>query len=93
MNGSPQRLPSVNTVFCSDIRFKWLYPSVASSTQGGGLLRAEVRVYWSRTSVPDLRIPLGDNPCSWTALNVTSPEGLKAYHFVYMTTALLQHDQ
>jgi hypothetical protein len=91
--GNPQRLANNNTVFCADLRLTWLYNEVGAGAQGSGLLRAEVRVYWQRTPVAELAIPLGNHPCSWTPLDIGGPEGAKAHHFVYLSTALLQHDQ
>jgi prepilin-type N-terminal cleavage/methylation domain-containing protein len=93
IGGNPQAAASNGTVFCTDLRFTWLYNEVGSGNQGSGLIRAEVRVYWQRTPVAQLAIALGTNPCTWTPLDISSPEGAKAHHFVFLSTALLQHDQ
>ncbi|HEX2880475.1 MAG TPA: type II secretion system protein [Polyangiaceae bacterium] len=93
IGGNPQQTASNSTVFCSDLRLTWLYNEVGAGAQGSGLLRAEVRVYWQRTPVAELAIPLGPHPCNWSALDISGPEGAKAHHFVFLSTALLQHDQ
>lgn len=80
------------TAFCTDLRFTWLYPEVGVASQGSGLLRAEVRVYWQRSAPTGLTQPLGNNPCTWTPLEISGPQALNAYHFVHMSTAILQQD-
>jgi hypothetical protein len=90
--GRPVRTANDRTAFCADLRFTWLYPEVGVASQGSGLLRAEVRVYWQRSAPVGLTLPLGNNPCTWTPLEVSGPQALNAYHFVHMSTAILQHD-
>lgn len=71
--------------FCTHIRLTWLYPQ----TNGNGLIRSEVRVFWPRSSMGgtvDGR-PVCDPDTDPTA--VTS--GSERYHFVYQTTAIKQN--
>lgn len=91
--GNAQRVANNSTVFCSDVRLTWLYPEMGTGAQGSGLIRAEVRVYWQRTPVAQLGVALGTNPCTWMPLNISGPQGVQAHHFVFLSTALLQHDQ
>jgi hypothetical protein len=93
LSGTPQQTADDSTVFCSDLRFSRLYNDGTENVPGLGLLRAEVRVYWQRTPVAELGIPLGNHPCSWSTDDISGVEGVKAHHFVYMSTALLQSDQ
>jgi len=91
--GNPQVTASRRTVFCTDIRFTWLYAEVGTASQGSGLMRAEVRVYWARTGVAQLAIPLGNSPCAWDPTQVDGAAGLSAYHFVNLSTAILQNER
>jgi type II secretory pathway pseudopilin PulG len=88
--GRPQQFAGDNTMFCTNLRFAWLYPETTATAEGAGLLRAEVRVFWQRTPVAQLTIPLGTNPCGWTIQNMNGENGVLAHHFVYLSTALLQ---
>jgi len=72
-------------VFCTHVRFSWLYPSTA----GNGLLRAEVRVFWLRDGMGGTinGQPLCD---TGTAPGLVENAG-ERYHFVYQTTAIKQN--
>jgi type IV pilus assembly protein PilV len=71
--------------FCTHVRLTQLYPSTA----GGGLIRAEVRVFWLRDGEASLD-PQG--LCNGTnATNATTiGQAITTYHFVYQTTAITQ---
>jgi type IV pilus assembly protein PilV len=71
--------------FCAHLRLTPLYPSTA----GGGLIRAEVRVFWLRDGEASL-----DPQGLCNATNATNPttigQAITTYHFVYQTTAITQ---
>ncbi len=76
--------------FCTHIRLSWLYnPMLANvSVRGGGLIRAEVRVFWLR----DGAASEGKKPICGPDLvpnSVTASSGL--YHFVYEVSALREN--
>lgn len=76
--------------FCTHIRLSWLYnPTVATTTmRGGGLMRAEVRVFWLRdgAAAPDNK-PICGNELPPN--NVNAASGL--YHFVYEVSAVREN--
>jgi prepilin-type N-terminal cleavage/methylation domain-containing protein len=66
--------------FCTHLRLTQLYPS----DTGGGLIRAEVRVFWFRNGEESQGFCTGaGNP---TAIG----QAITTYHFVYQTTAITQ---
>jgi hypothetical protein len=94
--GNPVEVDTApNVVFCAHLRFQWMYPEATANTPGSGLLRAEVRVFWLRDNAVPLATPTADGPCSWLPSDVTGAniESDRAFHFVHMSTAILQHDQ
>lgn len=88
--GNPLTLADVAArgAFCSDLRLVRLYPDSTPTLPGTGLIRAEVRVYWLRDATPDVAgIP--NQPCGWTPAQVDNASSLRAFHFVFMSTAIL----
>lgn len=75
--------------FCSDIRLTWLYSQVRNK-EGGGLVRAEVRVYWRRMGLPGIE-DAPDHVCDVTPEEFDTDEGQLLYHVVYLSTALRQN--
>jgi hypothetical protein len=77
--------------FCVNIRLNWLVtPTVTSGNPRGGLVRAEVRVFWPR----QLQSAPAANWCSAAnstggADNVTGQ--VDTYHFVYAASAIRQN--
>ena len=76
--------------FCVDLKLQWLHSDTVPET-GGGLIRAQVRVFWRREGVVDLAGSAPLQPCSVSAVNVTNADGLKLFHFVYLTSAIRQY--
>jgi prepilin-type N-terminal cleavage/methylation domain-containing protein len=76
---------SADAVFCTHVRFSWLYPQTA----GNGLIRAEVRVFWLREGMGGTANgqPLCD-PSTDPALIENSGD---RYHFVYQATAIKEN--
>lgn len=74
--------------FCADIRLTWLYRQVGAK-EGGGLIRAEVRVFWRREGLLGIDDPPA-HVCDITAEGFASETGQALYHVVYLTTALRQ---
>lgn len=79
-------LPSNDTTstYCAQYRLTWIAdPGTTPPFKPAGLMRAEVRVFWSRLE----RNPVGD--CTGT-----TPDAADAntrYHFVYATTAIREN--
>jgi prepilin-type N-terminal cleavage/methylation domain-containing protein len=74
--------------FCADVRLTWLYRQVAAK-EGGGLVRAEVRVFWRREGLLGVEDPPA-HVCDITPLAFDSDTGESLYHVVYLSTALRQ---
>jgi prepilin-type N-terminal cleavage/methylation domain-containing protein len=77
-----------NAHFCSDIKLTWLYPQTAAKS-GGGLIRAQVRVYWLRQGLLDQE----DAPthvCDVTPEEFDNDQGELRFHVVYLSTAVRQ---
>jgi prepilin-type N-terminal cleavage/methylation domain-containing protein len=72
--------------FCSDLRLTWLYRQVGAK-EGGGLIRAEVRVFWRREGLLGIDEPPTD-VCDITTQEFDSDTGQALYHVVYLSTAL-----
>ncbi len=72
--------PAQQIQFCTHLKLTDLYPS----TNGGGLIRAEVRVFWLRDGQADAQF------CSNTSDPTTIGQAITTYHFVYQTTAITQ---
>ena len=79
--GNPTNVEA-NAVFCTHVRFNWLY----ANQPGSGLIRAEVRVFWLR----DIRGGSQDNKpiCSDQVLPTKVEQNRHRYHFVYHTTSV-----
>jgi Tfp pilus assembly protein PilV len=75
--------------FCSDLRLRWL-GSQDRIKRGGGLIRAEVRVYWRREGVVGLSSAVPANPCAYDPLLLDSDDGRRLFHVIYLSTALRQ---
>ena len=77
--GRDMTLPTTTATYCAQYRLQWIAPIGAGPTfNPAALMRAEVRIFWSRLE----RNPVGD--CS-TAIP-DDPTAFKLYHFVYATT-------
>jgi Tfp pilus assembly protein PilV len=77
--GNPTSV-AAQTQFCTNLRLIRLYPA----TTGGGLIRAEVRVFWLRD---------GQSAQSGFCNSATTAavgQAVSTYHFVYETTAISQ---
>jgi prepilin-type N-terminal cleavage/methylation domain-containing protein len=73
--------------FCTHIRLSWLYQPVGAVT-GGGLMRAEVRVFWLR----DGQARSGNVGICSTQLNVAAVgTDVGRYHFVYNVSAVREN--
>lgn len=72
--------------FCVDLR---LSPLTASN-DGGGLMRAEVRVFWLRgESIPEQTLtPV--HACAFAPVQVTQDEPRALFHFLFMSGAVRQ---
>jgi type IV pilus assembly protein PilV len=71
--------------YCTHVRLTWLYPA----TNGNGLMRAEVRVFWVREGLGGAIGGL--NVCDPnTAVGAVETSG-ERYHFVYHTNAVKQN--
>jgi hypothetical protein len=87
--GSPVSAANLasDTRFCVDLR---LSPLTTINT-GGGLMRAEVRVFWIRDQVL-----LGESAaapahaCSFSAEEMSEQEQSSMFHFVFLSTAVRQ---
>ncbi|MEN9578597.1 MAG: hypothetical protein RJA70_1606 [Pseudomonadota bacterium] len=76
--------------FCSDIRLTWMHGQ-NTVKRGGGLIRAQVRVYWRVQGALDLAGSPPAHVCAKTALEMDQDDALQLFHFVYATTAVRQH--
>lgn len=77
--GRDLQLPATTATYCAQYRLQWIAPIGAGpSFNPAALMRAEVRVFWSRLE----RNPIGD--CSTATPD--DPNAFKLYHFVYATT-------
>ncbi|MGC4092140.1 MAG: prepilin-type N-terminal cleavage/methylation domain-containing protein [Polyangiaceae bacterium] len=73
--------------FCTHIRLSWLYQPTGIVT-GGGLMRAEVRVFWLR----DGQARSGTSGiCSQQLAIATVGTDVSRYHFVYNTSAVREN--
>lgn len=75
--------------FCSDLQLTWLF-SQTGARQGGGLLRAQVRVYWRRHGIVGLE-EAPDHVCDVSVEDFDAGAGERLYHVVYLSTAVRQH--
>jgi len=72
---------ATNATYCAQYRLRWIAdPGTAPRFNPAALMRAEVRVFWSRLD----RNPVGD--C--TAATPDAPNAYQLYHFVYATTMI-----
>jgi hypothetical protein len=78
----PQAEP-LQVSFCTHLRLSWLYPD----TDGSGVIRAEIRVFWLRDGEPTAD---GQAFCSPGGNPVQIGQSVTGYHFVYQTTAISQ---
>lgn len=79
-------LASVSTAatYCAQYRLQWIAsPGVAAPYNPSALMRAEVRVFWSRLELN----PIGD--CATATPDAATANEL--YHFVYATTAIREN--
>ena len=74
--------------FCAHVRLTWLSSQTAGKL-GGGLIRAEVRVYWRREGIAYTSENLPMNPCV-TPVAFAEWAGAPLYHVVSLSTALRQ---
>jgi prepilin-type N-terminal cleavage/methylation domain-containing protein len=80
---------ATNAHFCSDVRLTWLYRQVRGK-EGGGLIRAQVRVFWRREGLRDVEDP-PLHACDVTPLEFDQGGADRLYHVVYLSTALRQN--
>jgi len=72
---------STTATYCAQYRLQWIAPMGNTPPfNPSALMRAEVRVFWSRLE----RNPVGD--CTTTIPD--DPSAFKLYHFVYATTMI-----
>jgi len=72
---------SPDAYYCAQYRLQWIAdPGIPPAVKLTGLMRGEVRVFWSRTD----RAPIGD--CSAAAPD--APDASTKLHFVYATTSV-----
>ena len=85
--GNPVNPQNLNgAVFCSHLRLSWLYAQNPSN--GNGLIRAEVRVFWLR----DGAIPPGNvNPCTPGTPAAAVTGATQVFHFVQEITAIREN--
>ncbi len=79
-------LPATSTTatYCAQYRLQWIAdPGSAAPFKPSGLMRAEVRVFWSRLE----QNPIGS--CAAATPDVANANQL--YHFVYATTAVREN--
>ena len=79
-------LPATSTTatYCAQYRLQWIAaPGVAPPYNPAALMRAEVRVFWSRLELN----PVGD--CA--AATPDAANANEIYHFVYATTAIREN--
>jgi type IV pilus assembly protein PilV len=76
--------------FCTDLRFRWLAGQTAVK-RGGGLLRAEVRVFWRRYNVVGLAAAAPTDVCDIDPAEFDAADGRRLFHVVYLSTALRQY--
>jgi Tfp pilus assembly protein PilV len=73
--------------FCTDVRLTWLYGQIGSK-EGGGLIRAQVRVFFRKEGMQGIAAP-PEHACDITPQEFDAGgDGL--YHVVYLSTALRQ---
>ena len=75
--------------YCVDLQLQWLHSETAPEA-GAGLIRAQVRVFWQREGVVGLANQAPLHPCEVSSPNVTNDDGLKLFHFVYLSNAIRQ---
>lgn len=76
--------------FCSDIRLTWMRGQ-DTVKKGGGLIRAQVRVYWRVQGTLDLAGAAPAHVCAKTPVEMDQADALQLFNFVYATTAVRQH--
>lgn len=79
---------SADATYCAQYRLEWLIDQgAAPNLNVQGLIRAEVRVFFSRTD----RLPAGD--CAAAAAIANGSTANERLHFVYATTTIRQWQQ
>jgi len=73
--------------FCTHIRLSWLYQPIGTVT-GGGLMRAEVRVFWLRDGQPRAG---NVGICSQQLTPASVGGDVGRYHFVYNVSAVREN--
>ena len=58
---------------------------------GGGLIRAEVRVFWRRDGVVSVTAEQAASFCQAGQIDLDTAEAQRMFHIVYLSTALRQH--
>jgi Tfp pilus assembly protein PilV len=76
-----------DTRFCVDVR---LSPLTSLNT-GGGMMRAEVRVFWIRDQVLLTGAAVAPaHACSFNSVSMSAAAQASMFHFVYLSTAVRQ---
>lgn len=79
---------AMNAQFCADIRLTWMYGQVRAK-EGGGLIRAQVRVFFRKDGLRDVEDP-PQHACDITPKEFDDEGGEQLYHVVYLSTAVRQ---
>jgi prepilin-type N-terminal cleavage/methylation domain-containing protein len=76
--------------YCTELRLRWIVSQNAIKA-GGGLIRAEARVFWRRQGVVSITAEQADNFCQAGQIDLDTAEAQRMFHIVYLSTALRQH--
>ncbi len=90
--GSPVATDDIPTDarYCAELRLRWIGSQTAVKL-GGGLIRAEVRVFWRQQDVVSVTAADASNFCRAGQTDVDSATGQRMFHVIYLSTALRQH--
>ena len=76
--------------YCAEVRLRWIGSQNAIKA-GGGLIRAEVRVFWRRDGVVSVTAEQAASFCQAGQIDLDTAEAQRMFHIVYLSTALRQH--
>lgn len=84
--GRDQLASATDSTYCAQYRLQWIAdPGVTAPFKMTGLIRAEVRVFWSRLE----RTAVGD--CAAATASADLPSANQLFHFIYATTAIREN--
>ena len=72
--------------YCTDLQLIWLF----DESRGSGLIRANVRVFWFRSSVVALANDPPSHVCELTPDEIDGADGGRLMRMVYLSTAIRQ---